>query len=65
MSLFGKKCGYCKKKIDKGREVKRDVKLPESTGTYPKNFCSENHADLYEKEVEEKKNCKHKGGCCG
>jgi hypothetical protein len=39
--------------------------LPEFTGTHLKNFCSEDHADLYEKEVEEKKNCKPGGGCCG
>lgn len=65
MSLFKKKCTYCRKKIDKGSEVKRDVKLPEFHGTHSKNFCSKKHADLFEKEIEEKMKCKTGGSCCG
>lgn len=66
MSWFAKKCEYCRTKIEKGKEVKRDVKVPEYIGTHPKNFCSEEHANKYKQELEEytKKPGKN-GGCCG
>ncbi len=66
MDLFKKKCQYCRNKIDKGKEIKKDVKIPGLLGTHPKNFCSEKHYDNYEKEVEEHlKNSKTIGSCCG
>ena len=66
MSLFKKKCEYCKEKIDKGKELFRDVKNPVFVGTRKKAFCCEEHADSYEKKLEEyMKNPKQSGGCCG
>lgn len=66
MGLFKKKCVYCKKKIDRGKEVLRDVKDPVFVGTKPKSFCCEIHADSYEREITEymknKKSCR--SGCC-
>lgn len=67
MGLFAKKCEYCRTKIEKGKEVKRNVKVPGYVGTHPKNFCCEEHARKYEQEIEEymKKSKKSGGGCCG
>lgn len=63
MSLFKRKCEYCKKKIDKGNEVFRNVKDPVFVGTKEKSFCCESHADKYEEEVKNAKKCK--SSCCG
>ncbi len=63
MSLFKKKCEYCKKSLDKGKEVFRDVKDPVFVGTKEKAFCCSGHADTYEKEILNVK--KSSGGCCG
>ncbi len=49
MALFKKKCKYCGSKIDKGKEVWKEVKVPEFTGTRSMPFCSEEHAEAYEK----------------
>ncbi len=66
MGLFRKKCEYCKNKIDKGKELFRDVKDPVFVGTREKAFCSEEHADSYEREMEEHmKKPRQGGGCCG
>ena len=66
MSLFKKKCEYCKKKIEKEKEVFRDVKVPAFIGTRKKAFCCQKHADGYEKEVEEHLKKPQSGGsCCG
>jgi hypothetical protein len=67
MGLFSKKCEYCKMKIEKGKEIKREVKVPGYVGTYPKNFCSEEHVVAYELEVEKynKKAKKGRKSCCG
>lgn len=62
MSLFRKKCVYCKKKIEKGQEVFRDVKDPVFVGTKEKSFCCKEHADSYEYEVGNAKKCG--SGCC-
>lgn len=62
MGLFKKKCEYCKKKIDKGGEIFRDVKDPLFVGTREKSFCCEGHADAYEEESANAKKC---GSCCG
>jgi ribosomal protein L24E len=51
MDLFKKKCKYCGSKIEKGKEVLREVKVPEFTGTRLMPFCSEEHAELYEKHI--------------
>ncbi len=67
MGLFAKKCEYCRTKIEKGKEVKKDVKIPGYVGTHPKNFCCDEHASKYEQEIEEYLNKPRKsgGGCCG
>ena len=63
MALFKKKCEYCRKKINRGEEVFRDVKDPVFVGTRQKAFCSSEHADSYEYEVKNSKSCG--SGCCG
>lgn len=66
MGLFAKRCEYCRAKIDKGKELKKDVKIPGYVGTQPKNFCCEEHATKYEQEMEEyTKRQRKSGGCCG
>lgn len=67
MGLFAKKCEYCRTKIEKGKEIKKDVKIPGYVGTHVKNFCCEEHIGKYEKEVEEylTKPRKSSRGCCG
>jgi len=65
MGLFKKKCEYCKKKIEKGEEVFRDIKDPAFVGTREKAFCSEEHADSYEAEAGDSEGCGSGGGCCG
>jgi len=51
MALFKKKCTYCKEKINKGEVVWREVKIPEFRETRLQPFCSEEHAELYKKNV--------------
>lgn len=63
MSLFRKKCEYCKEKIDKGKEIFKEVKIPGFVGTRQKAFCCSEHADSYEYEVSNAKKCG--SGCCG
>jgi len=62
MGLFKKKCEYCKKKIGKGLETFRDVKDPVFVRTKEKAFCCEKHADSYEQEMNNVKECR--GECC-
>ena len=63
MSLFRRKCEYCREKIEKDKEIFRDVKDPVFIGTREKSFCCESHADRYEEEANNTKKCG--GGCCG
>jgi hypothetical protein len=63
MTLFKKKCQYCKKKIEKGEELFRSVKGPVFVGTKQKTFCCSEHADSYEYEIKNVKKCS--SGCCG
>jgi len=66
MILFKKKCLYCGKKINKGEEILKDIKVPGFIGTKEKAFCSLEHVNAYEKEVAE--HCKKSnsgGSCCG
>lgn len=67
MLLFARKCEYCRAKIEKGKEFKKNVKVPGYVGTHPKNFCCEEHASKYEQELEEymRKPKSDGGGCCG
>jgi hypothetical protein len=71
MEMFGlrKRCAYCGMRIDKGKEIVKEVKVPGGIGTRPRAFCSEEHAAAYEKEIqEEAQTVKHHrsgGGCCG
>lgn len=64
-NLFGKKCAYCRTKIKKGKVIKREVKVPGLVGIHQKEFCSEKHADKYEKEVKEMEKSRKEGCCCG
>lgn len=67
MSLFRKKCMYCRAKIEKGQEEFKEVKILGYVGTFNKSFCSKEHADKYEQELEEHMNKPKIGGgsCCG
>ena len=49
MSLFKKKCKYCGEKIEKGKEVLAEIKVPEFKEKVIKAFCSSEHAELYKK----------------
>ncbi len=63
MSLFRKKCEYCREKIEGGKEVFKDVKIPGFVGTRKKPFCCSEHASKYEEETSKKKTSGG-GGCC-
>ncbi len=43
MDLFGKKCMYCREKIEKEHEKFAEVKVQGYVGTFNKPFCSEEH----------------------
>ena len=64
MSLFKKKCECCREKIEKDKEIKKDVKISGFVGTKNKAFCCSDHADGYEGELEEHLKKPKKGGCC-
>ena len=51
MNLFRKKCNYCGSKIEKGKEVFKEVKVPEFKEKVKRAFCSQEHAELYKKYV--------------
>jgi len=51
MALFKKTCAYCKKKINKGEEVWEKVKVPEFREMHLLPFCTEEHAELYKKNI--------------
>ncbi len=68
MALFGllkNKCFFCRTPIGKGAEHTANVKVPGYTGTFPKHFCSEEHATAYNKELENRPKRSGGGGCCG
>ena len=66
MSLFKNNCLYCGKKIDKDKEIFRNVKVSGFIGTKEKAFCCSEHANTYEKEFQEhSKKQKSGGSCCG
>ncbi len=66
MWLFAKKCEYCRTKIEKGKEIRKDIKIPGYVGTSPKDFCCSEHANKYEQEMKNyAKKPKKSGGCCG
>ena len=65
MSLFKKKCLYCKNKIEKTKEIFRNVIIPGFIGTREKAFCSIEHANAYESELKEySKKSKCTSSCC-
>ena len=67
MALFGllkEKCNYCRKPIEKGKEVSAEIKIPGYTGVFKKDFCSQEHVDAYIKEVNTVKKTTG-GSCCG
>lgn len=64
MSLFKKKCAYCEGKIDKDKEISKEVGTPGWVGIKKKAFCCKEHVERYEAEMEEYKNKSKTGGCC-
>lgn len=63
MSLFKKRCMYCREKIEKGQEHFKEVKIPGYVGAFNKPFCSTEHADRYKEEI--KSILQQKSSCCG
>jgi hypothetical protein len=49
--LFRQKCEYCGEKIDRGKEIVAEVKVPEFKGMRDMPFCSCEHVDKYWEEV--------------
>lgn len=45
--FFRKKCEFCKKDIEKGREIKEKVEVYGRIGKWEKNFCSEECLEKY------------------
>jgi hypothetical protein len=43
MKLFKSKCAHCKTKLEEGKELKREVKIPQFLEPRIKNFCTEEH----------------------
>jgi len=66
MNLFKKKCQYCGIKIEREKEIFKDVKVPALIGLRKKPFCCSKHASDYEKEIEEHLNKQPPiRSCCG
>jgi hypothetical protein len=63
MALFNKKCELCGTKITRGREVKKAVKVPEFKGFREKDFCDEEHAEIYANEVKGTKRTRYCPSC--
>lgn len=65
MVLFKKKCGFCNKRIEKGKEFFKEVKDPVYTEKITKAFCCSGCAKHYEEKTQD--NCcgNKDGGCCG
>jgi len=61
--MFGKKCEYCDVKIEKGKEVIENVKVPELTGFRERPFCSGEHACRYMEEIKGTKRTKFCPSC--
>ena len=53
VSLFGKKCAYCGKRLEDGQYITR----------VDKQFCTEEHAKAYEDYVKQSKESKNHSGC--
>ena len=51
MKLFQKKCQFCGKKIEKGKETFEKVKVPEFANPIKKAFCSKEHSEQYKQTV--------------
>jgi hypothetical protein len=56
--FFRKTCELCGEKIEKGKEVLADVKVPEFKGFSERSFCSCEHAEKYIFEVKGTKRTK-------
>ncbi|MBR9690683.1 hypothetical protein GOV08_03280 [Candidatus Woesearchaeota archaeon] len=66
MGLFGlvrDKCFYCREPIEKGKEHAADVKVPGYVGTFNKKFCSEEHAETYNDDIQNRP-VRSGGGSC-
>lgn len=52
--MFGmsKKCAFCKREIEKGKEITRNVEVYGRTDKPKRHFCSEDHLDSYLKRTE-------------
>jgi len=51
MKLLRKKCQFCGKKIDKGKEIFEKVKVPEFAEPIKKSFCSKRHIKSYQQTI--------------
>ncbi len=64
MSLFKKRCMYCREKIEKGQEKFAEVKILGYVGTFNKPFCSDEHISKYKEEMKNMPKGKSRS-CCG
>ncbi len=51
--LLKKECAFCKKQIEKGKEITEKVEVYGRVGTWKKDFCSEDHLEKYKQVTEE------------
>jgi len=47
MKLFQKKCAHCRRRVEKGKEIIAEVKIPEFIDPRIKVFCSGDHFEKY------------------
>jgi hypothetical protein len=47
MKLFKKRCAHCHVKLDEGKEIFAEVKLPQFIDSKVKTFCNEEHHKTY------------------
>lgn len=62
MSLFRKRCMYCREKIENGQEEFAEIKIIGYVGSFKKPFCCEEHISKYKEQVKDMS--KRKGSCC-
>ena len=62
MKIFKSRCTYSRLKIERGKEIFSEIKIPEFKEKKKRPFCCKEHIKLYELEMENKKSCNK--GCC-
>jgi len=63
MPLFKTRCDLCGEKISKGKEILKEVKIPEFSELKKRSFCSEGHANAFKYEVKGTKRTNYCPSC--